>query len=432
MKIALSKTGHCSGNILMVTILTAFIIGTVLASYLALVRYQNATVARAQDWNAAMGAAEAGVEEALAQLTHVPLTTNINRSANGWVIDGSICRVPAPRAILHGAYNVWFTNVAQPVIVASGKITNSALATVITRTVEVRTTNAPVYSVGLAAIYNIKMNGNKIYADSYISTDSNYSTDGRYDPAKARSNGDVASVNGLIDVGNGDVHGDLLTGPTGSYATNKNGSFSGTYLNDFNPEYQEAKDPVDLNKYLTPSAGMVNQKITTGTGLTTKTITYDYAFGNSAQIKLLSGLTGSLYVGPNANVSLYICDNVNISANQEIYIEKGGKLTIYMAGKSFVVGGTVNNATPASLNYIGLPNNTTIALKGNAGFTGTIYAPRADLQLDGGGSPNNTVDFSGACVTKSISMNGHLNFHYDEALAKLGPSIYKAISWREL
>lgn len=416
----------------MVTLLTAFIIGTVLASYLTLVRYQNATVARAQDWNAAMGAAEAGVEEALAQLTHVPLTTNINRSANGWVIDGSICRVPAPRAILHGSYNVWFTNVPQPIIVATGKITNNALGTVIARTVEVRTTNAPVYSVGMAAIYNIKMNGNKLYTDSYISTDPKYSDDGRYDPAKARANGDVASVNGLIDVGNGNVYGDLLTGPTGSYATNKNGSFSGTYLNDFNPAYQEAKPPVDLIKYLTPSASMINQKITTGSGHDKKTTTYDYAFGNSAQIKLANGLSGSLYVGANANVSLYIGANVNIAANQEIYIEKGGKLTVYMAGKSFVVGGSVNNTTPVSFTYIGLPNNTTISFKGNAGFTGSIYAPQADLQLDGGGSPNNTVQFSGACVTRSINMNGHLNFHYDEALAKLGPSIYKAISWREL
>jgi hypothetical protein len=49
-----------------------------------------------------------------------------------------------------------------------------------------------------------------------------------------------------------------------------------------------------------------------------------------------------------------------------------------------------------------------------------------------GGGGQTPVDFSGACIVKSVIMNGHLNFHYDEAVAALGPSIYKAGSWREL
>ena len=36
--------------------------------------------------------------------------------------------------------------------------------------------------------------------------------------------------------------------------------------------------------------------------------------------------------------------------------------------------------------------------------------------MNGGGSANN--DFMGALLVNSVVMNGHFNFHYDEALAR--------------
>ena len=133
-------------------------------------------------------------------------------------------------------------------------------------------------------------------------------------------------------------------------------------------------------------------------------------------------------------MTLHVTGNVKISSGESIIIAPGGKLTIYMAGTSFDLGGggVVNNGTAANFSYYGLESNTEIKFSGNAGFTGTIYAPQASLSLSGGGNPANTVDFSGACVVKSVSMNGHLNFHYDESLATTGPHILRAHSWREL
>ena len=146
MKTNQRATSRCDGSVLAITLITGLLIGIALASYLKLVRFQHATVARAQDWNAAMVAAEGGVEEALAQLTHVPFTTNINRSANGWVFSASSYSVPAPRAVLHGSYNVRFTDTAWPVIYSTGSITDAGLGATLSRTVEVRTTNAPVFN----------------------------------------------------------------------------------------------------------------------------------------------------------------------------------------------------------------------------------------------------------------------------------------------
>jgi hypothetical protein len=49
------------------------------------------------------------------------------------------------------------------------------------------------------------------------------------------------------------------------------------------------------------------------------------------------------------------------------------------------------------------------------------------------GSGNNTTDFIGASITKSVKLNGHFNFHYDEALKSIGPSRgFVVTSWNEM
>ena len=69
-------------------------------------------------------------------------------------------------------------------------------------------------------------------------------------------------------------------------------------------------------------------------------------------------------------------------------------------------------------------------MTGNASWTGTIYAPEADIRMGGGG--NNTYDIVGSIIANTISMNGHFNFHFDEALLGSGPKRFVANSWREL
>ena len=49
---------------------------------------------------------------------------------------------------------------------------------------------------------------------------------------------------------------------------------------------------------------------------------------------------------------------------------------------------------------------------------GTIYAPNQDLVLTGPSAGNQ--NFVGAITANSLSMNGHVSLHFDEALAKSG------------
>jgi hypothetical protein len=70
-------------------------------------------------------------------------------------------------------------------------------------------------------------------------------------------------------------------------------------------------------------------------------------------------------------------------------------------------------------------------MNGVGGYTGTIYAPSADFSFGGGGS--GTYDFVGSVVSRTATMNGKTQFHYDEALLTKGPVRgFVPASWQEL
>ncbi|HEY9508261.1 MAG TPA: collagen-binding domain-containing protein, partial [Verrucomicrobiae bacterium] len=77
------------------------------------------------------------------------------------------------------------------------------------------------------------------------------------------------------------------------------------------------------------------------------------------------------------------------------------------------------------------PSVKTFSLSGNAGLTGVVYAPFANLKFNGGGS--DTLDFVGALVVNSITLNGHFNVHYDECLNdQAANSLFVVKSWDEI
>ena len=79
----LQRNGQ-AGSVLMVALVTALILGIALASYLMLMQHQSRMVNRGQAWNHALALAEAGVEDALAQLNRSFGTNNSRGGINGW------------------------------------------------------------------------------------------------------------------------------------------------------------------------------------------------------------------------------------------------------------------------------------------------------------------------------------------------------------
>jgi hypothetical protein len=91
----------------------------------------------------------------------------------------------------------------------------------------------------------------------------------------------------------------------------------------------------------------------------------------------------------------------------------------------------VINPSAASFQLFGLPSTTTLKWSGNANCIGCVYAPEATFTLKGGG--NDIQDYEGACAVNQVIMDGHFNFHFDEALNNVGPFTgYQVSSWREL
>ena len=130
MKTLFAKHGTVRGSVLVIALGIIFVLGLGLSSYLLLMRWQYVSVTRSQAWNAALSMAEAGAEEALAQLNPSALlfSTNINSGANGWSLlsDGMY---HAPRGTLtDGYYDVAITADTLPTIYSTGYVTIPSLS----------------------------------------------------------------------------------------------------------------------------------------------------------------------------------------------------------------------------------------------------------------------------------------------------------------
>ena len=143
-----------------------------------------------------------------------------------------------------------------------------------------------------------------------------------------------------------------------------------------------------------------------------------------------TSLSGSTLVTGSARLVL----PNGLSGGENFTIASTGSLQVYAGGTSCAING--NNV----INQPGLaekfilycaPTVTSFSLSGNAGFTGVLVAPNVNISLNGGG--NNTIDFIGAMIVNSVTMNGHFNFHYDEALGRLAANgRYLVTSWKEV
>ena len=418
---------------LAVTLFITTLFGLFLGSYLYLARHQNALVARSEVWNAAIGMAEAGVEEALAQLNPGAPPPVLDLTANGWGMPAGGAYGPVTRVLPTGSYSVMFTTNGFPIIYATGYVKIPALSATLSRAVRVTTTNAPLFSAGLVGIYGINFNGNGVGTDSFNSANTNLSTSGQYDPSKTSTNGDVASVFGILNVGNGDVNGTVYLGPTATNQLNpQNGTITGGISNDFNVEFERVVLPAGTLSWLPPLAAST----------TISNVTYQYAFGYPGSLNGSGNyaMTGSslnganIYVAENTHVTLLVTGNASpASVHVAGSGTNAGQLTLYMDGPTFSLSGTnvVDGGNALNFSYYGTTNNTKVSMSGNAGFVGTIYAPQADLKLAGGGS--NIYDFVGSIVARTVTTTGHYKFHFDENLVAAGPRRgYVANSWQEL
>ena len=454
------------GSTLLVTLMTATIIGVTLASYLSMVSNQNRSTMRSLSWNSAVPIVEAGLEEGLTQIYFNGIT---NLTANDWSLgaDGfyhksrdlgggnsyDVLIKPLWAGILDQAVIESTAHVPAPLAPSStiGMILGSLLPGTTTQSSPPETKRRvqivaqrqrPTDAGGIVGTDGVNLSGNNLMTDSFDSADGFKSTNGKYDSTKAGDQGDVVTNSGLINsvnVGNADVKGHVNTGPNGTVAIGSSGAVgSKTWVEAGNNGIQTGwvsdDANVDIPIVVAPyNSGQTPQKGNyVVTNLNGTVSTYDYKLTPGINW-VIGTLNGKVYVAPGA-VTLLVKDSVKLSGNDQIYIDHGGSLEIFMKGASADFGGQgISNpdVNAFSFQYYGLPSNTYVSFGGNFAYTGVVYAPSADFSLGGGGS--DTTDFVGACITKTVKLNGHIHAHRDLNISRwfpIGP--YKVRSWNEL
>ncbi len=426
------STNREEGSTLVLTLVISLAIGIVLASYLGLIGSRFKVTMRSQGWNGGIPVLEAGIEEAL---THLQDDLN-NPSANGWTM-GTISGQQVyskQRSFGDGSYflvNIYNGGGAAsntPCIYSTGFVPSPLNShAYISRTAKVTGTNQPLFAFAFGAVSTIQMNGNGLASDSFNSSNPALSTNGQYDPAKTSTNGSVASAYGPVDFGNHNITGSLFLGPS-AFSTVPASQVSGSINTDFNISFPDVVLPTTswLPMATTTVGGITILGITTG-GTTAYDFTTsgDYYITSSSNIQVEPGVTVRVRVDTtNFNPS-----NIHILSTNGI----SGTLIIYQVSGSSSMSGnvTVDSGRARNFYYYGLPGVTSITYGGNSSFTGVVYAPEANLTLNGGGSNNGII---GASITKSINaMNGHYDFHFDEDLLTAGPSrAFVVTSWKEL
>jgi hypothetical protein len=441
-----------AGSVLVVSLVTTAILGIALASYLTLVRAQNLSVMRSLAWNSCIPVAEAGIEEAM---THLNLSGISNLESSGWVLGeggytkrrsmgdsyfvATISTDNPPDITSDGFVPVPLSSAAPLAFVAS-LVTSDNNVNHVRRRVRVTTRRDGMWVKGMVARGNIDLMGNGITTDSFDSEDPNSRIPVPYDRSRRRDRGDVATNSGIIN-SHAQIYGSVATGPSGSLGIGPQGAVGdipwhdsgnkgikpGHYSNDMNVFFPDVERP-NLS-YSAPTSGTVDG------------VSYAYMLGNPANPHEVANysmadlsLSGSQVMYVASDVVLLVTRSISITGNGQIVVAPGANLKLYMEGANASIAGNGvlnHNATASSFLYFGLPTNTSLTLGGNAGFTGAIYAPNADFSMGGGGS--DTYDFVGASVTNTVRMNGHFNFHYDEALGRSKWSRgYIVNSWNEI
>jgi hypothetical protein len=412
MKIQCKKPSRKQGSALVITLILGVILLVTLGSYLILISSQKGLMTRSQGWNAALTMAEAGVEEALAQMNASPN----DFSANSWNASGGVYG-PMAHNLIGGNYSVAIVGAATPTVYSTGYVTVPISGDKISRQVKVTALKLGLFNVALAAKHSINFNGNGINTDSWNSHDPNLSTGGQYNPSKTSTNGSVASIDGLVNIGNHTIDGNLYLGPTATFANSDN-QVLGTIFKDSNMEFPDV---------VVPAASWLSAPVASASGTQTHTFTTsgNYTVIDNLPIIINTGVTVTLDVTTSGSFSSSVQILGGTTNSGTAYIYLNGPNSVSIAGNA---GNSSNR--PENLYYYGSPTLTDITYSGNSTFAGVIYAPEANLTLNGGGDNINLI---GSSITGTVTMNGHYNFHYDESLATNGPSRGFVInSWQEL
>lgn len=427
MRICANPPTARQGSVLVLALVVLAIMGLALASSITHVQTQLAISARSQQWNAGIGLAEAGVEEALA---HLQFNAS-NLVSQGWTGSASSCVLQRTFGSDFFLANITTNVSAGPrftnVVTSSGCIYMPSSASFICRTVQVqvvRTIGTTSYAI--VARNQVTMKGNPAGIDSFDSRDPAKSTGGCYDAAKRQANANVGCVSGAFSMGNGDVWGKIVqgsgamgisTGPNcvvgdlSWHSSGKKGIQPGAALVDSTLAVPDVAEPF--------SSASVPPALTIGT-------TNYAAVLDTGNYLISSNFAGKVLVRGNA--VLYVKGDVTITGASFLQMLSGAMLKLYVGGTDVNIQDVrMNPGSGTVLGVFGLPSVNNVDVATGPGAPVFINAPSADFSLGG------NRQFYGGVICKTYSCNGTPAFHFDEALGAIlsSASTFNITSWAE-
>ena len=448
------------GSLLISAAVASAIIAILIGGMLTYISNEYRLNLRSHRWTQGLYLAEAGVDMAFAEYNnyYVTNTASAFNSSRGWVDEGwdgygksysrnvSSFTNAAGETVGSISNRIERVGTYTPYVKAFACCTTTPNGPLIYRGVKCHLRTSSSFPAGMVAKKKIDTNGKNVYTDSYDSTDVSKSTNYKYDSTKKQAHGDIASndtITNTLDVtlGNASVYGQVLLSPPGSITMGPGGSVGSSFITRDTTVTAGKTDgsirndfQVDIPSATLPSVASGWSSL--GSIQNTATITGDH----QATSISLSGNGGNNTVYISGTVNLYITGNnsISISGGGGIVVLPGAQLTVYTKGSVSIAGNAiVNNSTyvgssaPAmNVRLYGLETSTSWSIGGNGYWSGLVYAPYADLTMNGGGANG---DMSGAVVANSITMNGQVQFHYDEALRHSNIfGSYDIASWRSM
>jgi len=419
------RSSRQTGSVLLATMVFVLAIAAFMAAYLFVVGNSNQSVHRAEAWNSALPITEAGIEEGMANLNQAAIVTDPTAASFS----------PFTHDLNGGAYYVGSSaKGVVSTIISTGIVSAPINGDAISRIVRVVAQRQALFIKGVVSMTDITFNGSGpnsgIVSSSWNSHDPNQSLNGVYNGYNG-TNGDVAAVNGFVNIGNHTIEGNLYLGPNSGWSSGPNGKVTGTVYSDWNMQFPSAALPTaDTNGIKLPG---IWPDAPGSSSLHTITNSGYYTIRDS----------GSIVVGSNATVVLdvkvssYSPSGITINggtttnAGTLIMYQESGTLTLSgsAGGGAYNSPPTIPSNRPENFRYFGLSGVTSLTFKGSSTFIGIIYAPGASLTLSGGGSSN---DFIGGFIVGKLAVNGHYNFHFDTSLTGLYYGYYVVGSWQEL
>ncbi len=428
MKTKLTKQ---SGSVVIAVVIVVLIIAGLVGSYLQLTVSENRAAVRNLMFQGAMNIAEAAAEEAFRAI-------NLDDfSGPGWV---QTAQGPAFRLVeqfengeTQTLHAIILDGADRPNIVAEGRIHRNPEVSRQVRVIFDRIPSQGLFIEGLIAKDSITFAGNASGgADSYNSrwgAYNEYVVDPNGNTVRNRfPNGSIGSVsqeNESVEINHWEIFGYAMTNNTDPKLGNHGRVYgpetplgvqvdTDRVVRDFYAEFENVEHP-------SPSGARSSAD---GSGNNQRFGDPNDPEGTELVYKLDSfSVSGQADVMVYNDVTLIVDGDFSMTGQSRMTLAEGARLRIYAQGDFRVGGGGIINTgrpgqhpVPADLIIFGTAQTEgaqEFRLHGNAEMHGAVYAPNADLSLQGGGG---TGAFFGAAVANTISVNGTYTYHFDESL----------------